>query len=609
MANYANLLATIAANIKAGNGVNATTGYDVETALDSMVASLGAGYQFMGVATPATNPGNLDTRQFYIASTPGTYTNFVDSGGDALEVNDGEVAVLKYDTAWSKEVTGAAPANVSDWEPLTPLIYDGYQVSSIGNFTLAGDPFIVAGYPVTEGDELYIVTRAGVVLAVAAFTDLEITNPAHSLISVTAGKPTTPTGYNIAISKVVPTGAKYCYVSGVNYLDVQVFRRAQLSRSPGELITLTGVEKGVYADADQNRVPLYPFAIFEYALPTSPDSLLAEIMVQARAGASAWGYFTDADGDYIAGSKFNGAFSTATNGYTFIKYLAIPSGAARLFVSCSMEFPPVVSPGAGIYGRVLGLEKTLLLEESGRSRLYGKKIGLLGDSIAAGSAASTPAQRFINVAATILGATIKNAAIGGWYLGNYENKSVYKQVNGESPAGTSLDGDEDLVVIFAGTNDFGHAFPIGEAYTEVTSAGITRKVPSTDAMETCGGLVKTIQTLYTKYGGYIPIVICTPLQRFASGGNSQTPADPHAPEGPWAKNTEGKYLQDYVDAIYAVADLYGIPVFDCFHNNMNPNVSAANVKYFADGLHPNDAGHALLGKQLALFLDSNIFDL
>lgn len=103
MANYANLLATIAANIYT-NGNNEVTAAMVKSAVDSMVASLGAGYQFMGVATPATTPGNTDVKQFYIASTPGTFTNFLDSGSDPLEVNDGEVAVLKYDTAWSKEV-------------------------------------------------------------------------------------------------------------------------------------------------------------------------------------------------------------------------------------------------------------------------------------------------------------------------------------------------------------------------------------------------------------------------------------------------------------------------------------------------------------------------
>jgi hypothetical protein len=103
MANYANLLATIAANIYQ-NGNSEVSATMVKAAVDQMVASLGAGYQFMGVATPVTNPGTPDEKVFYIASEPGTYTNFVDSGSDPIVVNDGEVVILKYETAWSKEV-------------------------------------------------------------------------------------------------------------------------------------------------------------------------------------------------------------------------------------------------------------------------------------------------------------------------------------------------------------------------------------------------------------------------------------------------------------------------------------------------------------------------
>lgn len=61
----------------------------------------------MGMATP-TNPGSAQTpdyKCFYLATTPDTYTNL---GG--LIVADGEVAILKYDTSWHKEVTGAATA-------------------------------------------------------------------------------------------------------------------------------------------------------------------------------------------------------------------------------------------------------------------------------------------------------------------------------------------------------------------------------------------------------------------------------------------------------------------------------------------------------------------
>lgn len=104
MADYANLIAGITANIRQ-NDTGAITGAILQGQLLNMIVSLGAGYQFMGVATPSTNPGSPDPKVFYIASEAGTYTNF---GG--IVVAEGEVAILKWDSAWSKEVTGAATA-------------------------------------------------------------------------------------------------------------------------------------------------------------------------------------------------------------------------------------------------------------------------------------------------------------------------------------------------------------------------------------------------------------------------------------------------------------------------------------------------------------------
>ena len=106
MSDYLSLKATITANIKANNNQE-ITGAITNSVLNAMVDSLGAGYQFKGVATP-TNPGSAQTpdyKCFYLATTPGTYANL---GG--LVVADGEVAILKYDTSWTKVVTGIATA-------------------------------------------------------------------------------------------------------------------------------------------------------------------------------------------------------------------------------------------------------------------------------------------------------------------------------------------------------------------------------------------------------------------------------------------------------------------------------------------------------------------
>lgn len=102
MSNYTSLNAYINANIKQ-NGKREITGQILNAVLNAMVNTLGAGYQFAGVATPASNPGAPDAKVFYIANGKGTYTNF---GG--LDVTEDEVVILYLDSEWHKMSTGIA---------------------------------------------------------------------------------------------------------------------------------------------------------------------------------------------------------------------------------------------------------------------------------------------------------------------------------------------------------------------------------------------------------------------------------------------------------------------------------------------------------------------
>lgn len=111
MSNYNSLKATINANIKT-NGNQEITGSVLNSVLNAMVNTIGAGYMFAGVAATSTNPGSPDARVFYLATTAGTYSHF---GGIVL--SDGEVAILKWDSTWQKEVTGiASNAVIEDLE-------------------------------------------------------------------------------------------------------------------------------------------------------------------------------------------------------------------------------------------------------------------------------------------------------------------------------------------------------------------------------------------------------------------------------------------------------------------------------------------------------------
>ena len=95
MSNYTNLRNGIISAIRT-NGNNEITGQLLQNELLAMITTLGYGYQFMGIANPDTVPGTPDAKVFYIAYTPGRYTNF---GGITVT----GLCVLKYATVWSRE--------------------------------------------------------------------------------------------------------------------------------------------------------------------------------------------------------------------------------------------------------------------------------------------------------------------------------------------------------------------------------------------------------------------------------------------------------------------------------------------------------------------------
>ena len=93
--NYELLKSVIAETIKA-NGNNEITGPLLQSVLLTAVNTLGEGYQFAGVASQATMPGNSDAKLFYIAGGEGTYPNF-----NGLVVEEGEVAVFLRPVGYS----------------------------------------------------------------------------------------------------------------------------------------------------------------------------------------------------------------------------------------------------------------------------------------------------------------------------------------------------------------------------------------------------------------------------------------------------------------------------------------------------------------------------
>lgn len=95
MANYAVLKNNIKSTIKQ-NGNQEITGQLLQNTLLEIVNSLTIGKQFVGIADPSTTPlaANTDANVFYIAITPGVYSNFQGVGGATLTLNSGNIGVI-----------------------------------------------------------------------------------------------------------------------------------------------------------------------------------------------------------------------------------------------------------------------------------------------------------------------------------------------------------------------------------------------------------------------------------------------------------------------------------------------------------------------------------
>ena len=213
--------------------------------------------------------------------------------------------------------------------------------------------------------------------------------------------------------------------------------------------------------------------------------------------------------------------------------------------------------------------------------LRNKKVAFLGDSITEGAGASCLEKVYWNVFAGNTGAECFGYGISG--------TRIAKQVHpSDTPAfdryfASRLDEmipDADIVVVFGGTNDFGHGdAPFGkhDDRTEDTF---------------CRALHILMEKLINRYPNAM-IVFMTPLHRSSEDNDVVNEKGVRAC-GPLLK---------YVDAIIEAAAYYSIPVLDLYRTaGMQPRVPIILEQFMPDGLHPNDAGHARLAARLEGFL-------
>ncbi|WP_091232674.1 SGNH/GDSL hydrolase family protein [Microbacterium sp. 3J1] len=138
-----------------------------------------------------------------------------------------------------------------------------------------------------------------------------------------------------------------------------------------------------------------------------------------------------------------------------------------------------------------------------------------------------------------------------------------------------------LVTIAAGTNDFRLNVPLGTLGTWATTP-LDRN--------TFFGAYRTAIDHVLAQNPRARIVLCTPLKRNNAGYTDES------------TNTAGHKLRDYAQAVRDIATMYGLPICDWYADSGFSERTLAALTL--DGLHPNDAGNARLGRFMGDYLAS-----
>ena len=214
--------------------------------------------------------------------------------------------------------------------------------------------------------------------------------------------------------------------------------------------------------------------------------------------------------------------------------------------------------------------------EENTMELKGKVINFLGDSITEGIGTSGKDKTYVSLIEKQFELKrVNNYGIEGTRIADYVGEEIKFWGDSFSKRFPLMDDNADVVVVFGGTNDFGHGnAPIG------SFADNTRET-------FYGALHILMRGLIEKYPK-AEIVFMTPLHR-------RNELDP--------QQFTGELFKRYVDVIREMAQYYSIPVVDLYsESGIQPDIPVIKELYCPDGLHPSDAGHIKIAKCLASFL-------
>lgn len=201
------------------------------------------------------------------------------------------------------------------------------------------------------------------------------------------------------------------------------------------------------------------------------------------------------------------------------------------------------------------------------------KLIFLGDSITEGVGTSSPDKKYVALIERAMGCTTVNYGISGTKIARVpvERKAIIEDWDFQQRA-YIMDKDADMVFVFGGTNDFGHAKTmLGEksSYNPYTF---------------WGGMNNLTEYLLSNYSKE-KICFILPLRRWNE------------------ENVLGQHLIQYIEIMKTILTEKGIEFIDFYQNGLPKPKNEEPDEYFCDGLHPNDNGNRWIAEQILRFLN------
>ena len=312
------------------------------------------------------------------------------------------------------------------------------------------------------------------------------------------------------------------------------------------------VNTGYYYDSDGNQVSDANFASVENV----PYSVAYAYFAPCKPAM----FFMDGDGNKI---KYVGGSTSVLN-----FNLPLVGGAKKMHISFNIvSFPDFYISRSKWFD----------------SRYKYRSCAVYGDSIAKGNYANIGGVvqsvdcAFTKMACEMLGITsYTNHAIGGsgYSTGGTATSNIWEDQIG---SGSPTQDEASLIIVSAGTNDWGHDTPLGSL--------------GDSTPETMYGAVYAVLNALRIANPDAMIVATTPLYRGSGTGLAVYSAT----------NGVSKTMGDYIKAIRDVCDMLNVFCLDMNGAELHPTYTPG--LFYTDHLHPIQRGHNVMGLWLATKLN------